>query len=492
MDEPKEIVKTNIDRYNKKLVFLDTILIVSLLFILINYFLVIEPSYNSHRKLLFRTEKIQIKKNNIQDYKRSIYSKIPVLNDSDFKNEVVLEKLNSYLHSNQIASELFDNVQSKLNDIESANREIDTLTTKNNDLKDKISRSNDALSLIKILLFINDGKTHFALFLSFVVLVVLFYFYLTRRYLLNLLTRTLRIQKEKISLNEYFEYSLNYSIWLSPIPRRVSYSISKDELLNALSIKNNHNWYNVIMIIVFLLLTSLQLRLYFIELSINKLTLGTSGFFTLLNCIATIIVCYLWLSRNLIPDYLNSEQNKDMSLSRRDFIWLSATVLPVTLLALSIPLLNYFKYPKTSSKLYNWLFNNPRYVKNKKSSNAKSEVLKIEKQCLDLISKKQYGACVSILYPQVKKRIESNNMVKIKEAIRLSDLLVKTLLFLIYRKQETEFKNEFCKMIQLAKNSENQLLARRSDLWDQFDYKWLLVCKNPQSIIKWNKTIFMQ
>ena len=202
MDEPKEIVKSNIDRYNKKLAYHDGILLISLLFILINYFLVTEPNYSAKTELIFRTKKIESLNNNIEKQKRSIIKKIPENGDAygtGISNNMIVEKLTRYLNKDQWDSVqfkldhikqtvvdnefvdqertyLWDSIQFKLNDIKDADKNVENLKQKNSELKNNISNSGDLLSVVKILLFINDGRTHFALFLSYVVLIIIFYF----------------------------------------------------------------------------------------------------------------------------------------------------------------------------------------------------------------------------------------------------------------------------------------------------------------------------
>lgn len=494
MPEPKDIVTSNFENYNKKLVFQDGILLISLLFILVNYFLIIEPNYSTNQERQFTSKKIANYNKQIDNYKIDIIKQLPdskgsilSLKESDFKNEAsVIEKLNLAQDSTALA----DTVKRKIGSIQSVIDDKKVISKKNDDLKKKIAESKDAMSLVKILVFVNDGSEHFALFLSFVVITVLIYFYLTRKYLLNLLARTLRIEKEN-ELNKYYEYALSYSIWLTPIPNESSYAVSADDLLKVLAIKNSHGAYKKVMAVCFTLLTLLQFRLYFIELNTNDLSLNFYSILSLILSIATGLLCYFWITQKFIPDNFNSEEELKRRLSRREFVAITASAMPIIIVALGIPTLKHLGQSAKSSKIYNRLFNKPRYVsKTQKTDPAKIESKAFEQKCLDFMTEQKYDDCINLLMPEVIAKINSKSYVKQQQAVRLSSLLARVLLFVIHRKEKIECEKTFEDFTDLLKKSNNETLKRQANLWDSKDYKWVAVFKDKKNIIKWNNCIF--
>jgi hypothetical protein len=492
MKESEDIVKLNFEKYNKKLVFQDSILIVSLLFILVNLFLVVEPNYSAFQKLSFQTVKINSYSKKIDNYKADILKEIPInhrnsvsLADSNFKSSaIVFGKLKPYTtDTTELAS--------KIGSIQTALDDKNLLVDKNDSLKKKIADSKDAISLIRILLFINDGSAHFALFLSFVVLFVLLYFYFTRKYLLNLLARTLRIQKEK-QINKYYEYALGYSIWLTPIPNNSSYSISSEELVNVLSIRNTHKAYKKIIVGCLSLLVIVQLRLYFIELDTNNLSLNLYSILSIALAMATGITAYLWITQKYIPDNFNSEEAKRRDLNRREFLAIATSAASIALITLGLPILKHFGQTKRSAKIYNRLFNKPRYVSRKKKLQHayKTKTMAFERNCLDLLVKRQYARCVGLLIPEVKKTVLSKGDIEQKRALRLSDMACRVLLFMIHREGMAECEKQFTDLIETLNKSSNSRLRIRAKNWADPQYKWILVCKNKMNIIQWNNIKF--
>ena len=495
MEEPKEIIKSNIDNYNKKLGTQDRILIVSIIFIIINYVLVIEPNYSSFKELSFRTDKIQGYSNQINNDKKLILKIIPEsstknlkISDTNFNKENIFSQIDtSSIDKNQI-----DTLHQKLSDIEAATNNKQKLTSKNEELKKKISDAKDEISLVKILLFFNDGREHFSLFLSFSITFLLTYFLLVRRTLLNILSRTIRIQKEKVSLNEFYEYPINQSIWLAPVPNIKNYSVSSDELINVMSLKNRHHIYKIVVVASLSIIILLQLRLYFIELSLTNLSLNFYSFLSLLNCLASTFIIVLWLSKRTIPDNFNNEVDNERGLTRRDFVNLAVTITPISIITLLIPSIKLLGNSHKSSKVYNRLFNNPRYcrVKGKKSKNKITEI-EFEKSCQEMIRNKDYEKCADKLISEVRTISKSKSHFNNNRIIRLSDFLVRVLMFLIYRKGVSKYQKIFEELISIAGTSSNKVLNRRKEVWSNSKYKWLTVSKQSKSIIKWDKKPFL-
>lgn len=494
MEEPQEIIKSNIENYNKRLAIQDRILIISIIFIVINYVLVIEPNYSKFKELSFRTDKIQKFNNQINNDKKLIAKIIPEnsttnleINDTNFNKDFFLSQIDtSSINKNQI-----DTIHRKLNDIQIATDIKQELISKNEVLKKKISDAKDEMTLVSVLLFFNDGREHFSLFLSFIITFLIIYFLVTRWSLLNILSRTIRIQKDKICLNEFYEYHINNSIWLAPLPNKKNYSVSSDELIHIMSLKNRHHLYKIVVLASLITIFFLQLRLYFIELSLNNLSLNFYSFWSLLNCLISTIIIFLWLSKKTIPDNFNHELNNERGLTRREFLNLAIIITPISIITLIIPSIKLFDSPFKSSKVYNRLFNKPRFCKStRKNSKTKLAEIEFEKNCQEMILNKEYEKCADKLMAEVRMITKSKKSSNDDRIIRLSDFLVRILMFLIYRKVNVKYQNIFNELINLADNSNSLILKKRNEIWSNSNYKWSTVSKQSKSIIQWDKKIF--
>ncbi|REG90451.1 hypothetical protein [Flavobacterium aquicola] len=494
MEEPQDIIKSNIENYNKKLAIQDRILAVSIIFIIINYVIVIEPNYSSFKALSFSSYKIQKYSNQINKDKKFISNKIIPdssiknlkINDINYNKDVFFQQIDT----SSIGQNKIDTLHQKLNAIETAINEKQKLISKNESLKKRLSAAKDEMSLVSVLLLFNDGREHFSLFLSFIITFLIIYFLLIRRTLLNILARTIRIQKEKVNLNEFYEYHVNKSIWLAPIPNKMNCSVTSDELIHIMSLKNRHHLYKIIVFTFLGTIAFLQLRLYFIELSLNHLLLNFYSFLSLLNCLTSIVVIFLWLSKRTIPDNYNYEFDNERSLTRREFVNLVITITPISLAILLIPSIKLLDNSSKSEKIYNRFFNKPRFCKTKgKNSKTKLKEIEFEKSCEEMIVNKDYEKCADKLISEVKaiNKSKKNNNNRI---IRLSDFLVRVLMFLIYRKDNSKYQTIFNELLSIANDSNNLILKSRKEIWSKSNYKWATVCKQSKSIIKWDNKSF--
>lgn len=491
MAEAKDIVKLNFDRYNNKLVTQNRLFIIAMLLIIINYFLVVESNFSSYKELALKEKGIQQYNTVINDQKKQIL-KIAYgsdkIDEANFNKEKILSHINNIDHNNT----KIDSVNKSFNDIEDVKFKKQKLVKEVKNYKAQILEVKDELSVIKIILFINDGENHFSLFLSFFITLTLCYFFIIRKSLLNLLTRTIRLEINTNNLNEYYEYGVNYSLWLSPLPNKEVNKVTLTELIHILSIKRNYKLYNILWKIFLILLLFLQLRLYFIELIVNKFSFTCFAFLSFLNFILSAFIVILWLSKMTIPDYYNNEEVKEKGYSRRDFITLFLLATPIT--AFSIYAISGSLSDKSSrvSRLYNSIVGNPRYCRTKKhKSKQKAANRGFEKKFETLIRNGENKKCVALLTHEINKiNNHKNNNHDSGRIVRLNDFLMRLLLYLIYHKGEKQYERTYNTLIIQAKKSKYPHLNERASEWTNTKYKWLAVANRTDAIMKWNKYTF--
>ncbi len=144
-DEAKDIVKANLESYNKKLVFQDRIIIVSILFVLINYFLIIEPNYSKFRELSQKTEKIESYNRKFTLSTDTILKLIPDtlrnsinLTEVYFRNTDSLRKLQNIIDTTPFVNSEIENIQKNL-------VHKDSVSIKYRDLEKQITEAKDAV-----------------------------------------------------------------------------------------------------------------------------------------------------------------------------------------------------------------------------------------------------------------------------------------------------------------------------------------------------------
>ncbi len=79
----------------------------------------------------------------------------------------------------------------------------------------------------------------------------------------------------------------------------------------------------------------------------------------------------------------------------------------------------------------------------------------------------QSHLCINKLLSEIKRKANEGKYLSTQPQIRLSDLLVRLLLFMIYRKGEGKYQTAFTEVIQISSASINQTLKNRAELWNK-------------------------